>query len=1721
VALGDKGATMHTPAYNKLSPLTKSSAQTAKPQHASNGSQRQHLPLHTSYYNARLNPIHGGPTQRTTYHGAYEGIPLTEDPGVRVLKQILYAKKGASVAASDSVAMTVPMTPVSSTISVEQAQACASWSAPSPDSPSFSQARPATSAERTTETQAPHFSQRHQRQNQNQQPLRPATSREKRTSLAHFSPQQRPQTAAQKSVPESRSQKRLTGWRDIHVKSLSRVDSILREAVGLGEGRRRKGGDGGRAPSSRWTTYMPAEPQHGGARYNSGLGITVGQSTDPATQNKRPGTAHALLWSQSAAPEPGYINQMHSFAAVPAMRRNKSVAVTQARPSTSSARLGTGDGMSAAYDPHQQQQQPLTPVSTPTRRRQDRRKSDNRKLSIHIQDGENADEGSIMMGTSLPARLRTAAPMLELARSNSVVAIPTTSGNGSDGGARVMSMYMPRDEHFEVSDGLYRQVSMYGAPVRPIQLSRDELRRSRLFAEYELLVASKNAEAEAEAEDANKNQHDDSVGVEDITEAGLVSAGSSPTALNNISEEIEDEDEDEDEDVDEYEDDGEDEETTTRCYDSHPPETIAVANGQQASDQPEDKPGSALPPHMQALASGPRAGAMNRRVRGAHAASMYTSADLFSKKQTEKRWSRIICQNQHLFTPQTVAAQIGTGANENGEEPLLFDIEEVSCSDEEEDEEPSRRPLVTQSLMLDLPPSADLFADVTQALAERLPPQPPSAGSTASASSASTFAHRNDLLLSPEQPLSALPLSMPPPPPRKKSTAEKPQPSSPADDGKDKQNGTSSRRSSLSSGSILSKGSSEAEAEAEVAGYLTTSSRSSIYIDADDILSSAIFAAGELPYQKEQMNSGAQLQTPQPRADETLPTIAAGDARKGSAAAEEAEDGGSRRMAAPDTDMHDTNTTDLEDNSDRDSATYRHEETAAEDSAEGSGARHSEYLRQQLDAVEGRTPATELGSELSKGDRENQELLEAYMKRFDFHEQPVDFALRQLFQQLHLPSESQQIDRVIASFARRYNVCNAGLFRSADIVYAYAYAILLLHTDAHNPRIRHKISKPQFVARAKLLDEHAASCESEMFDEILDILYENVTMVKFEYAPTDAPSAVGMLLPAPASTLGSADSHALQSGASQLFSSPILTESAKDYHQSPGISGWLRRVFASSSAVHAPAKPPLTPLDIPSKEQYSYTAGARRRVSSIASMASSPTTPAVAAAAAASSPHLPEEALEVLRPNTTHGTFPRTAAQNRMRANSADPFVSLQQQPSPTLLATATSPKDDLPRIDTSNLPNAAHDTVRSASAARPFRSSPLAGGDSTSPVADSATSVSPDTPLQAGSPTSLRTNAMMANMESSFSPTDIVAPAQQAMVETIRLSSLKGHIKRRVSLRKGRPLSGVIYQQASGHDQQAKQQKQSFESGVVVGATIKNAIKGAANGIHHASSSPVDLDPSTNALLNGNALLRVDMAGRVSRKMERLDNGRRGFMRRWKDVWMVLSGSRLYLFRPNDSAHSETRASASASASPDAVQKAAVAIQSIIPLRNGVAVVDTAYKKYPHVFRILAGDGSEVLVKTPSDDAVAEWMARINCAAAFKTMEVDRRTLASILPDPADASDSTIDPETHAPAPSAPAASEQRTRLLETKAANLDARLNDIDDNLERNLRLFKQLVSMVPLTRQGRTKTVHYANAVRSRLKDLYLDEQRLTCYKDVLELDLAIEYELAGHLAFELDE
>ncbi|OBZ87260.1 Protein transport protein sec73 [Choanephora cucurbitarum] len=117
------------------------------------------------------------------------------------------------------------------------------------------------------------------------------------------------------------------------------------------------------------------------------------------------------------------------------------------------------------------------------------------------------------------------------------------------------------------------------------------------------------------------------------------------------------------------------------------------------------------------------------------------------------------------------------------------------------------------------------------------------------------------------------------------------------------------------------------------------------------------------------------------------------------------------------------------------------------------------------------------------------------VQQFDFCGESIDASLRKLLAKVHLPKEAQQIDRAMEDFAKQYYECNPGLVDSPDAVYAVAFSILLLHTDAHNKNVRQKMNKDTFIMRTKIIEG------GEGFPhEILDIIYDNIVMSEFTYA---------------------------------------------------------------------------------------------------------------------------------------------------------------------------------------------------------------------------------------------------------------------------------------------------------------------------------------------------------------------------------------------------------------------------------------------------------------------------------------------------------------------------------------------------------------------------------------------------------------------------------------------
>lgn len=148
-----------------------------------------------------------------------------------------------------------------------------------------------------------------------------------------------------------------------------------------------------------------------------------------------------------------------------------------------------------------------------------------------------------------------------------------------------------------------------------------------------------------------------------------------------------------------------------------------------------------------------------------------------------------------------------------------------------------------------------------------------------------------------------------------------------------------------------------------------------------------------------------------------------------------------------------------------------------------------------VDHVVNNVDRTEVPAVLAaSGDDFHKEALKKYMRRFLFAGNPLDIALRKLLMSLCLPKETQQIDRVMEAFARRYNECNENLFENDDQPYVLAFSLMMLHTDAFNRNAKLKMTKADYLRNTS---------SSGVPTEILEYLFDNLTFTEFIYVEDD------------------------------------------------------------------------------------------------------------------------------------------------------------------------------------------------------------------------------------------------------------------------------------------------------------------------------------------------------------------------------------------------------------------------------------------------------------------------------------------------------------------------------------------------------------------------------------------------------------------------------------------
>ena len=155
------------------------------------------------------------------------------------------------------------------------------------------------------------------------------------------------------------------------------------------------------------------------------------------------------------------------------------------------------------------------------------------------------------------------------------------------------------------------------------------------------------------------------------------------------------------------------------------------------------------------------------------------------------------------------------------------------------------------------------------------------------------------------------------------------------------------------------------------------------------------------------------------------------------------------------------------------------------------GETPAKYLIRLEESVSRHLIATVLSQ---KNDEFFKNVLRSYMRGFKFFGEPLDMAVRKMLMEVELPKETQQIDRVLQSFANRYHECNPGVYASPDEAYFIAFSILILHTDVFNKNNKNKMQKQDYTKNAR---------GQGVADEILECFYDNIAYTPFIHVEGD------------------------------------------------------------------------------------------------------------------------------------------------------------------------------------------------------------------------------------------------------------------------------------------------------------------------------------------------------------------------------------------------------------------------------------------------------------------------------------------------------------------------------------------------------------------------------------------------------------------------------------------
>ncbi|XP_028279793.1 PH and SEC7 domain-containing protein 1-like [Parambassis ranga] len=137
---------------------------------------------------------------------------------------------------------------------------------------------------------------------------------------------------------------------------------------------------------------------------------------------------------------------------------------------------------------------------------------------------------------------------------------------------------------------------------------------------------------------------------------------------------------------------------------------------------------------------------------------------------------------------------------------------------------------------------------------------------------------------------------------------------------------------------------------------------------------------------------------------------------------------------------------------------------------------------------------SDVARHLSKNNEFSQMVAQEYLSNFNFTGLTIDQALRMFLRQFALMGETQERERVLAHFSRRYRQCNPESLNTEDSVHTLTCAVMLLNTDLHGNNVGKRMSYSQFISNLEGLNDG-----KDFPKDLLKTLYSSIKNEKLQW----------------------------------------------------------------------------------------------------------------------------------------------------------------------------------------------------------------------------------------------------------------------------------------------------------------------------------------------------------------------------------------------------------------------------------------------------------------------------------------------------------------------------------------------------------------------------------------------------------------------------------------------